>query len=132
MFLFNRTAGAARRWAVARNVLLGFSLAIACQSALAQVMYRIKPLGYLGGCTSSVPTVVGLNGKDEVAGTACNANGDSHAFKWRNDGRPMVDLGPDEVGSHSWAVAINASGLVGGSVSAPPGSYGGDCDCFAF
>jgi hypothetical protein len=36
---------------MARQWLLGLSLAIACQSALAQAMYRIKPLGYLRGCT---------------------------------------------------------------------------------
>src|SRR4051794_15456681 len=82
-------------------------LALVCQSALAQAMYRIKSLGYLGGCTLSAPSVAGLSGADQIAGTACNAHGDWHAFLWRNDGKPMVDLGPDEVGSTSEGHAIN-------------------------
>jgi probable HAF family extracellular repeat protein len=115
---------AARRWALARTWALGLALAIACQSALAQAMYRIKPLGYLGGCISSVPTVVGLNGADEVTGYACNANGDNHAFLWRNNGTPMVDLGPPEVGSMSYGNALNASGLVAGAAKDSTGSFG--------
>jgi probable HAF family extracellular repeat protein len=106
--------GNARRWAVARKLVLGLSLSLACQSALAQAMYRVKPLGYLGGCTLFAPTVAGLNGADQVTGQACNAHGDSHAFLWRNDGNPMVDLGPPEVGSDSQGNAINASGVVAG------------------
>ena len=38
----------------------------------------------------------------------------THAFLWKNDGTPMVDLGPSEVGSFSEATALNASGLVAG------------------
>ena len=98
-------------------------------TSLAQAMYRIKPLGYLGGCTTSVPTVVGLNEADRVAGTACNANGDKHAFLWKNDGSPMVDLGPDGVGSFSYATAINASGLVSGGMADHDDGAG---DKFAF
>ena len=124
-----RERRAARFWALGRQGLLGFSLAMACQSALAQAMYRIKPLGFLGGCTSSVPTVAGLNGKDEVAGTACNAHGDMHAFLWKNNGAPMVDLGPDGIGSYSYARAINASGLVAGDMADHPDGLG---DQFAF
>ncbi len=107
-----------------RTWVLGCLLAIACQTVFAQAMYRIKPLGYLGGCISSVPTVAALNGADEVTGTACNAHGDQHAFLWKNNGAPMVDLGPDEVGSVSRAVGINASGLVAGQASDSTGSFG--------
>lgn len=45
--------GVARHWTVARNLVLGLSLAITCQSVLEQAMYRIRPLGYLGDCTAS-------------------------------------------------------------------------------
>ncbi len=110
--------------AVARKVVLGLSLAIVCQSVFAQAMYRIKPLGYLGGCTSSVPAVAGFNATDQVTGTACNAHGDDHAFLWRNDGKPMVDLGPDEVGSTSNGAGINSSGLVVGTAQDSTGTYG--------
>ncbi len=98
-------------------------------TSLAQAMYRIKALGYLGGCTTSVPTVVGLNGADRVAGTACNAHGDKHAFLWKNNGSPMIDLGPDGIGSYSYARAINASGLVAGDMADQPDGLG---DQFAF
>ncbi len=127
------TARGKRGWAPGwRGVLrcmAGLSLALVCQSAFSQAMYRIKPLGYLGGCTSSVPTVAGLNGKDEVAGTACNAHGDKHAFLWKNNGGPMVDLGPDGIGSSSYARAINASGLVSGGMEDHDDGAG---DQFAF
>lgn len=109
MFHSNRTT---RGWVAARKLVFSLSLALVGQCALAQAMYRIEPLGCLGGCITSVPTVVGLNGKGEVAGDACNAHGDSHAFKWRHDGTARVDLGPDEVGSWSNAVAINASQIL--------------------
>jgi len=105
------------------NVLLGVSALVACQAASAQAMYRIKPLGNLGGCNSSVPSIIGLNNADEVAGTACNANGHMHAFIWRNNGSGMVDLGPKESGSTSKAIAINASGLVAGSATDSTGSF---------
>jgi probable HAF family extracellular repeat protein len=58
-----------------------------------------------------------------VAGSACNAHGDNHAFLWKNDGTPMVDLGPNEVGSFSEAVAIDARGLVAGDVQVSTGEY---------
>jgi probable HAF family extracellular repeat protein len=104
----------ARRWALARSWGVGLALALACQSALAQAMYRIKPLGYLSGCTTYAPTAYGFNGADEVTGGACNANGDGHAFLWKNDGTPMVDLGPKKVGSWSVGMAISASGYITG------------------
>jgi probable HAF family extracellular repeat protein len=109
-----REDGAAHGWALACKVVLTLSLALACQCALAQAMYRIKPLGYLDGCATALGAA-GLNRADEVVGYACNAQGDSHAFLWKNDGAPMVDLGPNELGSFSYAIGINASGLVAGN-----------------
>jgi hypothetical protein len=40
--------------------------------------------------------------------------GDQHALLWKNDGTPVVDLGPPEAGSYSEGRALNASGLVTG------------------
>jgi probable HAF family extracellular repeat protein len=97
---------------------------IACSgSALAQALYRITPLGYLGGCTSQAPTAAGLNGDGQVAGSACNAHGDTHAFVWKNDGTPMVDLGPNTVGSFSEAIAIDARGGVAADAQPSTGEY---------
>jgi len=112
----------------AASVLCALAMFSMQQSAQAQALYRIKPLGYLGGCTTKVPTVVGLNNRDQVAGNACNASGDTHAFLWK-DGTPMVDLGPTAVGSYSYAVAINDAGLVGGGMA---DYYDGAGDQFAF
>ena len=117
-------ASATVRWTVMRKVLLSLSLSLACQCSFAQAMYRMKPLGYLGGCTTSAPFAYGLNGSDQVTGQACNVNGDLHAFLWRNDGTPMVDLGPDQVGSTSTGYAINASGLVAGTAQDNTGEFG--------
>jgi probable HAF family extracellular repeat protein len=107
--------GAAGCWRLARQCVLGLTLAMACQFAMAQAMYRITPLGYMDGCTSFVPIAHGFNGADQVTGTACNASGIDHAFLWRNNGTAMVDLTP-EVETHSDGVAINESGLVLGNV----------------
>src|SRR5471032_1505946 len=103
---------AAQCRAMSRTMVLGLSLTITCQCALAQAMYRIKSLGYLGGCTSFTPVAYGFNGADQVTGQACNADGDLHAFLWKNNGALMVDLGPAAVGSTSTGFALNASGLV--------------------
>jgi probable HAF family extracellular repeat protein len=116
--------GAARCWAVARKLVLGLSLTLACQSALAQALYLIQPLGYLGGCISSAPIAAGLNNANQVTGQACNSHGDTHAFLWKNDGNPMVDLGPGEVGSTSEGIALSASGLVTGHAQDSSGEYG--------
>lgn len=118
-----RIDGTARCWVMARQWVFGVSLLVACQCAWAQAMYRIRPLGNLGGCVG-YPEVAGLNDADEVAGSACNAHGDTHAFLWRNDGNPMVDLGPAEVGSTSNSRAINASGVVAGTARDSTGQYG--------
>ncbi len=119
-----REFGAAHCWAVTRKIALGLSLAIASQSALAQAMYRIQPLGNLGGCTSLAPIAFGFNEASQVGGYTCNADGDSHAFLWKNDGTPMVDLGPNEVGSWSFGVGINAFGQVAGWGHDSNGTYG--------
>lgn len=99
------------------------AISLVATTASAQAMYRIKPLGYLGGCISA-PIAHGFNGKGQVTGEACNANGDWHAFVWKNDGTPMVDLGPAEAGSWSTGYAINASGLVAGTAWDSTGTYG--------
>jgi probable HAF family extracellular repeat protein len=119
-----REESAARYRAAARKFVLGLSLAIVCQCALAQALYRIKPLGSLGGCPSIAPMANAFNGKGQVTGQACNAHGDFHAFLWKNDGTPMVDLGPAGVGSRSIGQGINASGLVAGSAQDSTGQYG--------
>ena len=111
-------------WAVARRSLLGISLTVLCQTVMAQAVYRIKPLGTIGGCTLITPVVHGFNGADEVTGEACNARRDMHAFLWRNDGSPMIDLVPAAKGSRSTGYAVNASGLVAGSAQDSTGSYG--------
>jgi probable HAF family extracellular repeat protein len=118
-----RQGGAARSRALARKFVLGLLLALACQTALAQAMYRIEPVGWVGGCTSWAPNAAGFNGAYQVTGSACNAYGDTHAFLWKNDGTPMVDLGPNEVGSWSQGYALNASGLVAGSASDSTGEF---------
>jgi probable HAF family extracellular repeat protein len=106
-------------WAVARKCVLGLSLALACQTALAQAMYRIKPIDSLGDCGQAT----GFNAADEVTGEWCNAHGDTHAFLWRNDGNPVVDLGPPEVPSYSEGDAVNASGLVAGDAQDSTGQF---------
>ena len=118
-----RESGTVRYWAVTRQCLLGLSLAIACQASFAQEMYRITPLGYLGGCTSSVPVARGLNLFGQVAGTACNAHGDTHAFLWRHDGTPMVDLGPGAAGTSSEATDLATLGMVTGDAQTGAGEY---------
>jgi len=104
------------------RLLVGCVFVLACQCALAQAMYRINPLGHLGGCTASAPLAYGFNEADQVTGQACNAHGDMHAFVWKN-GSPMVDLGPAEVGSSSIGYAINASGLVAGNAADSTGTF---------
>ena len=112
-----------QRWALA-CLLVAVSLAMTCQSALAQEMYRITPLGYLGGCMSSVPVARGFNLFGQVGGTACNAHGDMHAFLWRHDGTPMLDLGPGTAGSFSEATDLATLGMVSGDAQAGTGEYG--------
>ena len=115
---------AARRWRLLRQSVLGVVLVVACQSALSQALYRIKSLGYMGGCTSFTPVANGFNASDQVTGQACNAAGDLHAFLWKNNGTAMIDLGPSEAGSTSSGYAVNAHGLVAGSATDSTGDYG--------
>jgi probable HAF family extracellular repeat protein len=117
----------AQRSTLAPQLAWGLVLALVCQSALGQAMYRIKPIGYLGECWwsgSGIVEVRGLNDADQVVGTACNANGDAHAFLWNNDGKPRVDLGPHEAGATSNGFGINASGLVVGTAQDSTGRFG--------
>jgi probable HAF family extracellular repeat protein len=112
-----RGDAAARRWALARNWALCLALTLVSQSALAQAMYRMKLVGTLGVdvCAGSYANKVeGMNNSNQVVMTACNSNGDVHAFLWNNDGTAMMDLGPNEVGAVSQATGINASGQVAG------------------
>jgi probable HAF family extracellular repeat protein len=103
--------GAAHCWPVVRKSLLALSLAIACQSALAQVMYRMTHVGTTG-CGLAVH---GFNGADQATGEKCTAHpGTAHAFLWKHDGTPILDLGPPEANSISFGNAINESGLVTG------------------
>jgi probable HAF family extracellular repeat protein len=115
--------GSARPWNVVGPCVVGLMLTIACQSALAQATYRITPVGSVGGCPSTAPLVYGANQADEVTGIACFANHNTHAFLWKNDGTPMVDLGPPEVGSTSEGIAISPSGLVGGMAFGSTGNF---------
>ncbi len=92
-------------------------------SALAQVMYRMTPLGFLDRCIAPAPEAHAFNGAGQVTGTACNAIGDLHAFLWKNDGAPMVDLVPVAMGVVSFGTGINASGLVVGNASDSTGEF---------
>ena len=123
---------AAQCWAMALKVVWGLSLVFVCQSAQAQAMYRLVPLGSLKDCACSqrfCPVYplqpAGLNGAGQVVGTACHsfANGTPRAFLWKNDGTPMVDLGPPEASSRSYGRALNASGLVAGTVADSTSAY---------
>ncbi len=109
---------------MARRCVIGVALTVACQTALAQAMYRIKPIGILpGGCISVEPIAVAFNGADQVTGVAANAACDARAFLWTNDGTPMRDLGPHQVGASSDTVDINSQGLVTGSAQVTSGEF---------
>jgi uncharacterized membrane protein len=99
---------------VLRHLALTLTLATVGQSAFAQAMYRIKPLGWMAGCTSSTPNPRALNNSDEVTGSACISPIIDHAFLWRNNGAPMVDLDPTEPDVDSWGAAINSAGVAVG------------------
>jgi probable HAF family extracellular repeat protein len=111
-------------WVITRRCAFGLTLTIACQCALAQAMYRIKPLGFLHSCNSSAPVAEAMNAAGQVTGWACKANSYQHAFLWKNNGGPMIDLGPSEKGSESVAYSINASGMVAGTATDSKGTYG--------
>jgi probable HAF family extracellular repeat protein len=78
--------------------------------------YRLTDIGSLGGSYTGVGA---LNKYGQVTGDS-NTAGDfeDHAFFWRDDGTPMVDLGNlGYKGQPSWGTAINSSGQVTGSVN---------------
>jgi probable HAF family extracellular repeat protein len=112
-----------RYLALLRRSAIGLALMIVCQAAFAQAIYRITPLGFLGGCMSQPPIAYAVNASDEVTGVACNAHGDLHAFLWKNNGTPMIDLGPGPAGTDSAGYGINKSGLVVGTATDSTGTY---------
>ncbi len=121
---FGTGAQAGRRWRAARRCALSLVLVLASQAAFAQAMYRITPLGYMEGCTNWAPMVYAFNNAGQATGVACDKYGYGHAFLWRNDGSPLVDLGPNKFNIDSAGYAINASGVVAGTVNDPAGEYG--------
>jgi probable HAF family extracellular repeat protein len=118
-----REQRAMRLWTLTRQGVLGLSLAMACQSAHAQALYRIKPLNHVSGCPSTFVDLFGLNGHDEVIGNACNAKRDYHAMLWTNGGTAVVDLGPDEARATSYGFDLNASGVVTGRGQDSTGAF---------
>jgi hypothetical protein len=61
---------AASGWAPARKLMFGLSLVLACLSALARAMYRVKPLEWLGGRTTHGPFSHGFNRAAQATGQA--------------------------------------------------------------
>jgi probable HAF family extracellular repeat protein len=96
-----------------RIFLLGFGALIASGVSLTAQqglrLYSVTDLGTLGGPSSEA---LGLNNFDDVVGTATTANGESHAFLYRNGG--LIDLGTLPGGTASRAVAINDRGDIVG------------------
>lgn len=109
------------------KLVLAITLTLVCQSVIAQAMYRIKPIGNLPGCTvtNSYVNVYDFNNLDEVTGDACVSTTEPQyrAFLWKNDGNPMIDLGPSEAGSTSYGYRINASGMVVGVAHDSTGDF---------
>ncbi len=75
-----------------------------------------KILNVIGG-TTTYP--LALNNSGQVTGYAGASTSYDHAFLWKNDGSPMVDLGivdPTNIGfDESYGLAINDSGQVAGA-----------------
>ena len=104
--------------------VIGLALAMASRPAAAQAIYRIQPLGHLPGCTDpSFITAYGFNDANEATGQACDAAGFFHAFLWKNNGTPLIDLGPSTPDSISTGFGINASGEVTGSAQDSTGYF---------
>ena len=98
-------------------LFVGIVLIIACPLASAQAMYRIKPLGYLGGSLLTY-SAVGFNGAGEVAGSACKngtGSGLTHSCGRTMALRWWISHCPER--SYSEPAGINASGLMAGSGS---------------
>jgi probable HAF family extracellular repeat protein len=113
-----REDGPARRWAVARKLVLGLSLAFACETAMAQSMYRMKDMGPLEGTSNGIA----LNASGQATGTwvpstcaptPCGVT--THAFIWKNNGSSLQNIGSPQTDEYSTAVAINGSGQVAGN-----------------
>jgi probable HAF family extracellular repeat protein len=90
--------------------------------------YRITDIGTLGGTFSAGTLGLAMNQSGQITGYS-DAGGDAwRAFLWRNDGSPMVNLGPAESAGvtiqDSRGVAINASGQVAGWVDIAINSNG--------
>jgi probable HAF family extracellular repeat protein len=78
-----------RDWA--RRIAFSFAAAYAVMSGAATPIYPITDIGTRRG---TYTYVLGLNESGQVAGYSY-LGGDVtfHAFLWKNDGTPMVDLG---------------------------------------
>src|SRR6476659_4703161 len=101
--------------------LIALSMAIACQAALAQVIYRIHPVPTLNGCP---PFVSDFNNAGQATGQVCAREpGHDHAFLWKHDSTPLLDLGPDQPGFNSDALAMNDSGAVTGTAAGDTGEF---------
>ena len=72
---------------------------------------QFSNLGTLGGYR---PCPCCINASGQIAGSSPTSSGHSHAFLWRNDGKPMLDLGTLGRGSTSIGYALNDSGQVVG------------------
>ena len=72
--------------AVSALLMVALATLLGATQASAQAMYRMKPLGRMGGCAATVPVAMDFNNANRATGQACNANGDQHAFVWRNTG----------------------------------------------
>ena len=100
-------------------VVVGVAATGAFAASAADPKYRITDIGTLGG---SYTEGAALNASGQVTGySITSGNTSAHAFLWRNDGTPMVDLGPfDPSGAptdFSAGVALNAAGQVTGHAS---------------
>jgi probable HAF family extracellular repeat protein len=82
-----------------------------------EVLYQVTDLGTLGGQFSDARAV---NDSGQVAGSAVNANGASHAFLY-TDGR-MIDLGTFG-GVQSFGLGMNNLGQVTGYAATPSGDW---------
>ena len=115
--VMHKSAPTPGRRAVACRCAVSLILLFTSQATFAQAMYRITDLESLGYGTSSG---FALNASGHATGNSlenCIPNPTcyitSHAFLWKNDGSPMVDL-TFPGGTSSSSSGINKSGLVTG------------------
>ena len=107
------------RLARALMVVVGVAATGAFAASATDPKYRITDIGTLGGHFTGGNA---MNKSGQITGYS-GISGDvlSHAFIWRNDGTPMLDLGTlglvlGSSSRGSWGQAINSSGQVAGSV----------------